>query len=167
MVHGLHLDKAVILASHGDGRILTSFMKNLNHTPKASKVHSNLSQFSTLGFRKFADFMFSIYPLSPPDFLLFNRYPFTLKQNVAVLVQSNCHKDAEQWLSSGLHGSRRRPGAPSQQLKKSPMPSPPVPPPPRVTGYAAGPPSLLRFITKLSLQSQKGRTPALIHIRVT
>lgn len=71
MVHGLHLDKAVILASHGDGRILTSFMKNLNRTPKASKVRSNLSQFSTLGFRKFANLTFSIYPLSPPDFLLF------------------------------------------------------------------------------------------------
>lgn len=50
MVCELYLKKAVILkrkrgkeikASHGDGRILTSFMENPKHTSMESKSHSN------------------------------------------------------------------------------------------------------------------------------
>lgn len=50
MVCELYLNKDVILrrkrekelkTSHGDGRVLTSFMENPKHTPMESKSHSN------------------------------------------------------------------------------------------------------------------------------
>lgn len=161
MARGLHLNKGVILASHGDGRILTSFMKNLNHTPKASKVTSPSSA------QKLANLTFLIYPLSPPDFWHFTSTRLHLNRMLPFWYRAIDTKTQHSGLAAACMGPAGGQVRPLSSSRRAPMPSPPVPPPPRVTGYAAGPPSLPRLITKLSLQSPRGGGPQRTFTSVT
>jgi hypothetical protein len=99
---------------------------------------------------------FLICPLPPPDFLL-----FILKKNAVILIQSNRHKDGTiAWMV--LRGARSALSA----AQEKPVPGPPIPPPPHVTGYAAF--NQHRLISKLSFQSPRGRgLLRLIHMWVT
>lgn len=102
MVHELYLNTAVILrkkkekeikASHGDDRILTSFMENVKHLSMENKPHSkpHSPSSSINGFQKFANHIFNLPSFTPR--LLFLWY-FTLKQNAAIIdnIWCRCHK---------------------------------------------------------------------------
>lgn len=134
-------------------------MKNLNHTPKASKVHSNLSQFSTLGFRKFANLTFSIYPLSPPDFLLFTGTRLHLNRMLPFWYRAIATKTQNSGLAVACMGPAGGQVLPPSSSRRAPCPALLCHP---TTGHrlCSQPPSLLRFITKLSLQSPKGEDPS-------